>query len=426
MQSQAEDFENYDLVIVGAGVVGALIALLVAQDEALDYSIAVVDPIFAKRQLKSADLEDVLDRADYWRNRSRRVSAVNHSLFSQLSQALPINISDIAKEMTGMQVFSPECGGQFSIDAAEYGDSPLAWVMSNDELCAALISSLTQFNQVTLIAEKVCEVAQLAGLGSGYQINTCSRRIRSSRLVAADGASSKVRQQFGFTVQHVGNPALAVSAQVEVPFLKDTSQAVQWFFRDGSVLGLLPVAGSSSVFPVMSAVWSMPAGFAIPKDLSAENLKARLLDALSQSGNSHFSKGLEVVSMPQVWPLKRHLFNGNGLSLSHPGLFFVGDAAHVIHPLAGQGLNLGLQDAFLLHQAFQDLSDAQYSLERIAAHFTAARSISSRHMLWLCEGLRAIFEKKIWPLAFVGALAFKGFDRHTLLKKKVVELMSYQ
>lgn len=407
--------ENYDLIIVGAGIVGSLLALLIAQDDTLDYSIALVDPVFGKSKND--------DPLSFW-NESQRVSAVNHSLYKQLCRVLPIDIESLAQRMDAMQVVTPECGGQFQIDALEYSDDPLAWVLSNKQLAGAIIDSLAQFDKITKIAEPVNTIEQVFER-PGYRVQTTTRALQASLLVGADGAYSTVRREFGFVSQSIGEPAQALSAQILLPSHKRSSMALQWFFRDGSILGLLPVAGDFEGSSIMSMVWSVPAGAALPQTLRAQDLELRLKSALSQTSFAEFGYGLEVISTVKKWPLKRYLFDSSVLVKSHPGLFFIGDAAHSIHPLAGQGLNLGLQDTFKLYNALVELQQQGFS-PLVVSRYVAARALEARQMLWLCEGLRAFFEQKAWPLQFFGALAFKQFDRHTFLKKQIVQLMSYR
>jgi ubiquinone biosynthesis UbiH/UbiF/VisC/COQ6 family hydroxylase len=112
--------------------------------------------------------------------------------------------------------------------------------------------------------------------------------------------------------------------------------AYQWFQR-GPVLALLPLAGSH-----VSMVWSLPAA-------DAERLSALAPEALCREVEAA-TRGtlgqLSLVSAPRSYPLRRL----SARRLVAPRIALVGDAAHVIHPLAGQGLNLGLQDARALAQ----------------------------------------------------------------------------
>jgi 2-polyprenylphenol 6-hydroxylase len=161
-------------------------------------------------------------------------------------------------------------------------------------------------------------------------------RIRTQLLVGADGAGSAVRAAAGIGTQirPYRQTALVSNFVCEVPHL---NTAWQWFTDEG-IVALLPLPGQR-----VSLVWSAPDGLApsllaLPAEVLGERVAARTngtLGKLVPAGETH-SFPLRLMAVQR---------------LVDPGLALVGDAAHVVHPLAGQGLNLGLQDVDVLLQA---------------------------------------------------------------------------
>lgn len=415
--------EHFDYVVVGAGVVGSLMAILLAKSSP-DTSIALIDPVLGSMNSTptSRNIADLFkhNNPEFWHHKSKRVSAINHSLFLQLQKATDLDLAESAAQMLGMEVFTSKFGGRFEIDCADFGGNPLAWVISNQCLAQILIQTLQAKGRVRIIGEQLLSLRRITP-ESTYAVGTSGRELQGTTVIGADGARSKVRQLLGIIPQSVGAQGVAVSAQVKLGRQQSVGHALQWFLSDGSILGLLPVAGQSGT---MSMVWSFPSA---PVSVeSGEELQKMMSQALMLVGHGDFADNLEVISEPQIWPLHRQILNNLSWSCDFPNLYFIGDAAHVIHPLAGQGLNLGLADCFALGAALKQLELGQGSTQVLTQRYLGRQVRYSSRMLWLCEGLRANFERKSWSSQALSALAFTLFDQHILLKKSIVRAMSFK
>ncbi len=149
-------------------------------------------------------------------------------------------------------------------------------------------------------------------------------------VIGADGANSFVRRAAGIEVAEsdYGQGAVVANFRCEKPH---ANTAFQWF-QGGAVLALLPLPGDQ-----VSMVWSLPADDADRVQVLPPQALCREVEAASR----HALGSLELTSSQKTYSLRRLAAR----SLVAPRLALAGDAAHVIHPLAGQGLNLGLQDA---------------------------------------------------------------------------------
>lgn len=165
------------------------------------------------------------------------------------------------------------------------------------------------------------------------------RTLEASLVVAADGGESRVREQAGIraTVKAYGQHAVVANFACE---RAHENTAYQWF-QGGPVLALLPLPGKH-----VSMVWSLPdAAAAQLAQLGASELCAQV-----ESATGAALGRLELVTPQRAYPLRRI----SAQRMIAPRVALVGDAAHVVHPLAGQGLNLGLQDVRSLSRVLGD------------------------------------------------------------------------
>ena len=210
-----------------------------------------------------------------------------------------------------MRIFG-DAGAQLEFDAYGAGVPELAWIVEHSHLQAALSSGATiqAKHAERLVVETHAVWLELQG----------GETLSASLVVGADGARSFVRAQAGIKTRErdYGQAAVVANFRCEKPH---ANVAYQWFQR-GAVLALLPLPGDH-----VSMVWSL----AEPTDDFRE----------VQNAARPFLGELELVTPPRRYPLRRL----SAERLVAPRVALAGDAGHVIHPLAGQGLNLGLQDA---------------------------------------------------------------------------------
>ena len=235
-----------------------------------------------------------------------------------------------------MRVYGDDGASLIEFDAYRTGCSELAWIVEDRQLQTALWSGLE--NQDGLSLFSAASLRALDMTAAGAQVSLADGRKFAARLVVgADGARSLVRVQAGIPVEELAYGQSAVVANFACT-RPHRNVAFQWFQgaqADGAVLALLPLPGDH-----VSMVWSAT-------DAQAARLLALDPAALARevAAASHESVGeLALVTPPRSFKLQR--LTAQRLVAARVAL--AGDAAHVIHPLAGQGANLGLQDARVL------------------------------------------------------------------------------
>lgn len=304
--------EHFDIVIVGGGLNGAALALAL-KDSA--YRVALVE----------AAPPSVLTEA--WDPRVYAYSPGNVDWLRQMggwSEAVR------AEPVRAMRIHG-DTGARMDFDALEAGLSELAWIAENGRL------QYTLWQAIRLAVNIECIAGRPESVGWGNTTHTLmlndGRKLQARLLVAADGANSWLRQQAAIPIdvedyRHVG---VVANFETEKPH---RGIAWQWFRQDG-VLAYLPLPGRR-----ISIVWSTPT------DMAPERLAlgpAEFAGLVAEAGR-HSLGALHCVT-PQVgFPLVRR----RAREWVRPGLVLLGDAAHTVHPLAGQGVNLGFRDSRLL------------------------------------------------------------------------------
>jgi 2-polyprenyl-6-methoxyphenol hydroxylase-like FAD-dependent oxidoreductase len=294
---------TFDLRILGTGIVSRCMALVLAQQ-----GLKVV------LQAKSAGASERPDVRTY------ALNPASIRLLSQLKawDALP---ADARTEVLDMRVHGDAPGALLEFSAWSQAVPALAWIVDAAALEALLETAVGFAPSVTLQAQP-----EPAGL-----------------TIVAEGKASVQRQTLGagFERHAYGHSALAVRVVGEQPH---GGVAHQWF-RAPDVLALLPFdrpqAGHS-----FGLIWSLPQDQALAwSSAPAEAVEAALMEATGgQLGP------LRLASERALWPLAL----GQAEPVCGPGWVLIGDAAHVVHPLAGQGLNLGLADVSSLAQVLKD------------------------------------------------------------------------
>ena len=381
--------EDCDVIVVGAGMVGAVLVQMLA-DAGFSVVVFERDGLITDWDSGEHDL---------------RVSAIN------LSSERVLTALDIWSDVCGrraspyerMYVWDAGSTGKIEFDCADYGLTHLGTIVENNLISFLLHQKIQASRNVTVI-----DNVELDAIDQGEKKVAVrwgdSRSVRGKVLVGADGAGSWVRESLGMSVNQASYDQLGIVAQVST---EENHRQTAWQrFLSTGPLAFLPLSNADC-----SIVWSC---------------EQQLAGELMALGDSKFSQRLtesfacKLGKVTCTGPRKSFLL----ASASVPHYIdnrsvLIGDAAHVVHPLAGQGVNLGLTDAAVLAEV---LSDARNNNKDIGHRLTLRRYERWRKgdnllMGSALTGMKNLFGTKINPVATLRGVGLDMVDEFGPLKR---------
>lgn len=306
-----------DVLIIGGGLVGASLAVALKSS---GLSMALVE----SHPIPSPDKS--------WDNRIYAISPGGATFLAQCNIWQQLDM-DRVQTVETMRVFGDQ-GMELDFSAYQLGVPELAFILENRLLQQALWKALQEQDNLSLFHPARCNSLEWQDDAAYLKLEDGST-LKAKLVIGADGGNSWVRQQANI----VAPPMLYDQEGVVANFIVEKSHratAFQWFQQDG-ILALLPLPQQ-----MVSMVWSVsPEKAKILRHLSQEELCAQVASA-----SHHHLGAMQLVTPPVAFPL-RSLYLPQ---IIKSRLALVGDAAHNIHPLAGQGVNLGFRDARQLAQ----------------------------------------------------------------------------
>lgn len=391
---------TYDVIIVGAGIAGSALACALGGS---GLSVAVVEAQSLSAQWPP--LETAIDGYD------ARVSALTVAS-QQFLNSLGVWQAVAERRISPyrhMQVWDAEGTGSIEFNAEEINQPLLGHIVENRLLVAALLARLAQHSNVEMLSP--LRVASMPhGDGSRRLQMDDGRVLQATLIVAADGANSRIRELAGIATTEWDYEQHALVATVKTA--QPHGQTARQRFLPEGPLAFLPLSGGDDHY--CSIVWSAVPAF-------AENLMA--LDdsdfaAQLAAAFEHRLGMVEAVSRRFSFPLRQR----HARDYVQAGLVLVGDAAHTIHPLAGQGINLGLLDVQVLAEELLRARSRQLSIaEPMAlARYQRRRKANNLAMMAAMEGFKRLFAESALPVRWARNAGMRWLDRAAPVKRRIM------
>lgn len=361
--------KQYDVAILGGGVVGHVLALLLARDR---LRVGLV-----RHATPPSSAPDI---------RAYALNAASRALLDTLRVWPPAPAEGPASVTPVHSIWvaepQPDDPASARFDAPPL--QPLSWIVDVPALEATLAQAVAFQPGIDVLAE----------------------RPKAHLTVICEGKRSRSRDQAGFDYDVKPYPQTAVAARLRTE-RPHGGVARQWFI-DGHILALLPLEGESG--HAVALVWSVPhAKAAELLALPPEGLARAVTEACD-----HALGAMQTEGQAAGWPLEL----SRARRWVQPGLALAGDAAHAMHPLAGQGLNVGLADAAelarVLHEReyWRPLGDL-----KLLRRYERARQAHVSALSWATDSLFGLFGHDDSRLQVLRRWGLRGFDRLAWLKQ---------
>jgi 2-octaprenyl-3-methyl-6-methoxy-1,4-benzoquinol hydroxylase len=304
-----------------------------------------------------------------------------------------------------MRVWETAGDTEFCSDDINYPE--LGYIVENRITQLALLDRLQEFANIELICPATINKIKYAP-GDDSEVELADGRLLSAKvLVAADGGQSRVRQTVGLGVTSWDYQQHALVIYIETAY---GQQDITWQrFVPSGPQAFLPLSGNYG-----SIVWyNSPDEVSRLKNLSFAALKTELVAAFPDS----LGKVNQVLGVAS-FPLKRQ----HAQHYVKPGVVLVGDAAHMINPLAGQGVNIGLLDAAALGEVLMDAAKQGQALGDLSVlkRYEKLRRNENLKMMTVMDIFYQVFSNDMLPVKFIRNLGLGLAERILPAKNKVM------
>jgi len=391
------------IIIAGGGIAGMTLAVLLKQALASGVQVVVCDPAAAEAAQKAPEDNPL---------RVSALAADGRRLLQGLGvwDAVSASAQAIASmEITDSALADPVRAKLLSLSGDVGAGEPFAHMLANDDVLHALAKAAVEAGVELCDArvERWLWNGAAAGSSGMARLSDGSRR-QASLLVAADGARSNLRALagIGWHGWGYGQTAIVATLAHERPH---GGRAIQHFLPSGP-FAILPLTGNRSSIVWTERAADVPALLAMDAEDMLTEIRRRF--------------GLERGSLRlETWPVGAFpLALGVARRFYADGLALVGDAAHQVHPIAGQGLNLGLRDVMTLGDALVEairigLPAGEMNLLRAYDRNRRADVIA---MATVTDGLNRLFSSDFTPLRLIRGLGARLAGRSSVVKQMLI------
>jgi 2-octaprenyl-6-methoxyphenol hydroxylase len=387
---------DYDIAIVGGGIIGNTLAVALQNSG-----------------LRVVSIESQVESVSISKGRAYAISVLSGQIFA--GYGIWDRVLPQVTQFSQIQISDADYAGVVKLYPQDLGTTALGYAASHEVLLTALQAKLHSAANITSMCPAqvigVDYTDRLAEIEIQTPDDPTPTKIRASLVIGADGAKSALRTQVGIKTAGWNYWQSCVTATI-VPELPHQNVAYERFWFDGP-LGVLPLADGRC-----QVVWTAP-------HHQAEALRdlpvAEFLQELEHCTGGILGK-LTLDSQRWLFPVK--LMQSQQYTAKR--LALIGDAAHCCHPVAGQGMNLGIRDAAALaeilvaaHQAGEDIgSDA------VLNRYTNWRKPENWAILAFTDFLDRTFSTRILPIVLVRRLGLILLDRIPLFRHIALRVMT--
>ena len=387
---------DYDLAIVGGGIIGNTLAVALQNSG-----------------LRVVSIESQAQSVSIAKNRAYVLSMLSGQIFEGMgiwNQILPL-----VTQFSQIQISDADYAGVVKMYPQDLGAETLGYAASHEVLLTALQSKLQTAANITTMCPAQVVGVDYTETGAEITIETPDTatpiKIRASLVIAADGAKSSLRERAGIETTGWNYWQSCITATIK-PEKHHQNVAYERFWYAGPI-GVLPLADGRC-----QVVWTVP-------HQQAEELQhlptSEFLQELEHCTGGLLGK-LELDSQRWLFPVKLM----QSKQYTAPRLALIGDAAHCCHPVAGQGMNLGIRDAAALAEILvaAHLAGEDIGSDSVLQRYTNWRKPENWVILAFTDFLDRLFSNRIFPIVIVRRFGLLLLDRIPVFKYLALRLMT--
>ena len=386
---------KYEAIIVGGGVAGASLAVLLGQ---AGMRICLLDKGTPSR----------VHQSDLFKGKTASLNLASIDLFKKMG--IWEKVDQYSKEFTNIEVWDSEGSSTITFNAQDISESKLGKVAHNNNILSSIFDLVSKLPNIDILENE--SVLSINNGTESIEIKTDSGLdLMANLVVGSDGSMSSIRSLSSIPIRTWSYEQTAIVSLVEseIPINKTAYQ----IFTSTGPIALLPVTVEGE--DLVSMIWS------------ADKVYAEKLLTLE---DSEFLEELRLKTEGKLGNFKiREAISSFPLHQLHAKEYFaertvlVGDSAHTIHPLAGQGLNLGLSDVIDLSERILSLRREGRNIadEKMLKAYSDSREKVNLRMAALMEGFKRGFGSKNPWVKLGRNVAFSFANKTAFLKKKFIK-----
>ena len=395
---------KFDIAIVGGGMVGLAMAASLAET---DLKVLLIEKQNLSEFFPPDLLENKTVKDQDFDVRVSAISPANRELLSQFNAWQNIPKQRLANYQK-MSVWDGDGTGKIEFSASQVAEPNLGVIVENRVIQAALLKRIQSFGNIQCVFGFELDDIQISD--NHVEIHLSNDQIyKSQLLIGADGANSLVRQKLDIESKQMPYDQIAFVANVQTE-IDHQDTAWQRFTPNGPV-AFLPLANKN----LCSVVWS---------------LDQELAEKLQKISTEEFVKQLQQAfesKLGKVSPVSKHfgfpLIKRHSQSYLKQRVALIGDAAHTIHPLAGQGVNLGFQDVACLSNLIIKLHNQQrdFGLKENLRPFERERKTENLMMQNAMSGFKNLFSNQSMPVTLIRNFAMSALNNIPIAKEIMIK-----
>ena len=404
LSKNTSQIRTIDVVVVGGGIAGKACALGLAQ---LGLQTIQIAP--------DLDQAVLAPQGNEWGQRIYAFSPGTQKLLAHLQVWDAIDHGRM-QAVRDMRIFGDRGGkhDQLHLSAFEAGTPQLAWIGESN----VIEHTLDQASRFQNKLERITDVVESIEVDSaGVMLHLKNGvALQAQLVIAADGANSPIRAKLGISTTEESYSQSAVVANW-LCTNAHLETAYQWFLPDGDIVAMLPLPNKQ-----VSMVWSTSPENAAELVKLDQGAWSQQFSSIANGAIGEQLGVLTLNSVPAAFPLRRIRASRFIGPDENPKVALIGDAAHVMHPLAGQGLNLGLRDVATLLNILSKRESFRLPNDKILLRrYERQRQGDTSALLWVTDKLKKLFsansssEKQLrnWGLGMV--------NRSHFIKRRLIE-----